>query len=70
MNPSFKYTPSGKTDISKTFARIKKELNGPQNQDNNKPLVAPKGISLNKPLVAPNLIPGAFVLPVEWFEME
>jgi hypothetical protein len=58
LDPSFKYTPSSKTDISKTFARIKRELNRPQNQDN------------NKPLVSPTLNPGAFVLSAEWFEME
>ena len=58
LDPSFKYTPSTKTDISKTFARIKKELNRPKNQDN------------NKPLVSLPLIPDGFVLPVEWFEME
>ncbi len=26
LDRSFKYTPSGKTDIRKTFARIKKEM--------------------------------------------
>ena len=26
FDPNFKYTPSSKTDISKTFARIRKEL--------------------------------------------
>jgi len=51
---SFKYTPSAKTDISKTFARIRKEL---KNQDNNKPLV-------------PSLIPEGFVLSAQWFEIE
>jgi hypothetical protein len=71
LNPSFKYTPSGKTDIRETFKRVQKELkSAPQSQDNNKPLVAPKGQDLIKPLVAPILTPGAFVLPVEWFEME
>jgi hypothetical protein len=58
LDPSFKYTPSNKTDISKTFARIKRELNRPQNQDT------------NKPLVAPTLNPDGFVLAAEWFEME
>jgi hypothetical protein len=69
LNPSFKYTPSTKTDISKTFARVKRELNRPQNQDNNKPLVRPPKISLDKPLVEPILNPGGFVLSAEWFEM-
>ena len=69
MNPSFKYTPSGKTDISKTFARIKKELNGPQNQDKNKPLIPQGGQSLNKPLV-PTLYQNGFVLSAEWFETD
>jgi hypothetical protein len=58
LDPSFKYTPSTKTDISKTFARIKRELNRPQNQDS------------KEPLVSPSLNPGAFVLSAEWFEME
>jgi hypothetical protein len=69
LNPSFKYTPSSKTDISKTFARVKRELNRPPNQDNNKPLVPPQRISLDKPLV-PTLNPGGFVLSAEWFEMD
>jgi hypothetical protein len=70
LNPSFKYTPSSKTDIRETFKRIKKELKiAPQNQDNNKPLVPPPKISLDKPLVEPILNPGGFVLPAEWFEM-
>lgn len=58
LDPNFKYTPSTKTDISKTFARIKRELNRPQNQEN------------NKPLVGPTLNPEGFVLAAEWFEME
>lgn len=56
FDPDFKYIPSTKTDISKTFARIKRELNRPQNQNN------------NKPLVEPNLNPDGFVLSVEWLE--
>ena len=65
LNPSFKYTPSSKTDISRTFARIKREIRG--GQDKLKPLV-PEGNSLNEPLV-PSLNQGQFVLPVEWFEL-
>jgi hypothetical protein len=54
LNPSFKYTPSSKTDIKETFKRVKKELKiAPKNQDNNKPLV---------------LNPGSFVLSDEWLE--
>ena len=41
LDPSFKYTPSSKTDISRTFARIKREIRG--GQDNNKPLVLNPG---------------------------
>jgi len=58
FDPSFKYIPSTKTDISKTFARIKRELNRPQNQES------------KEPLVGPTLNPGGFVLSAEWFEME
>ena len=54
LDPRFKYTPSSKTDITKTFARIKREIRG--GQDKNKPLV-------------PSLNQGQFVLPVEWFEL-
>lgn len=51
LNPSFKYTPSAKTDIRETFKRIQKELKtAPKGQDNNKPLVNP----------------GSFILPSEW----
>ena len=66
LDPNFKYTPSAKTDINRTFARIRRELkNSTTNQDNNKPLV-----SQNQPLVSPTLNPGGFVLSAEWFEME
>lgn len=58
FDPNFKYTPSSKTDISKTFARIKRELNRPKGQD------------LIKPLVTPSLNPGGFVLSAEWLEMD
>ena len=59
LDPSFKYTPSSKTDITKTFARIKKELkNSDSNQDS------------REPLVTPTLNPNGFVLSSEWFEME
>ena len=64
LNPSFKYTPSSKTDISRTFARIKREIiRG--GQDNNKPLVSDGGYNLDKPLV---LNSGGFVLPSELME--
>ena len=66
LDPNFKYIPSAKTDITKTFARIKRELkNSTTNQDNNKPLV-----SQREPLVSPTLNPGGFVLSADWFEME
>jgi hypothetical protein len=55
LDPRFKYTPSSKTDISRTFARVKKEIRG--GQDN------------QKPLVEPTLQLGAFVLSAEWFEV-
>lgn len=65
-NSDFKYIPSSKTDISRTFARARKELkNSTAIQDNNKPLV-----SQNQPLVSPVLNPGGFVLSADWFEME
>jgi hypothetical protein len=52
LDPSFKYTPSSKTDISRTFARVKKEIRG--------------GQDINKPLVEdPSLQSGAFVLSSE-----
>lgn len=60
LDPNFKYTPSSKTDITKTFARIKKELKiSTKNQDSREPLVK-----------NPTLNPGGFVLSAEWFEME
>ena len=65
LDQSFKYTHSSKTDISKTFAKARKEIRG--GQDKLKPLV-PEGNSLDKPLV-PSLNQGQFVLPVEWFEL-
>ena len=56
---SFKYTPSAKTDISKTFARIKRELkNSTTNQDS------------KEPLVIPILNPNCFVLSEEWLQLE
>ena len=59
LDPNFKYTPSAKTDISRTFAKIKKELKiSTKNQDS------------KEPLVSPVLNPGGFVLSSEWFEME
>ena len=56
LDPSFKYTPSSKTDISRTFARIKREIRGGQDK--------------NKPLVEPILNPGGFVLSEDWFQIE
>ena len=59
FDPNFKYTPSSKTDISKTFARIRKELkNSDSNQDS------------KEPLVTPTLNPNGFVLSEEWFRVE
>ena len=59
LDPSFKYTPSSKTDISKTFSRIKRELKiSGVNQDS------------KEPLVSPTLNPNGFVLSEEWFQME
>ena len=55
LDPSFKYTPSSKTDITKTFARIRKEI---KNQETKEPIVP---LSLN---------PNGFVLSAQWFEME
>lgn len=55
LDPSFKYTPSSKTDITKTFARARKEL---KNQEAKEPIVP---LSLN---------PNGFVLSAQWFEME
>lgn len=55
LDSSFKYTPSTKTDISKTFARIRREL---KNQES------------KEPLVSPSLNPNGFVLSAQWFEME
>ena len=64
-DPSFNYVSSAKTDIRETFRRF----STPQNQNNNKPLVAQGGNSLDKPLV-PSLIPEGFVLSAQWFEIE
>lgn len=59
LDSSFKYTPSSKTDITKTFARIRKELkNSTTNQDS------------KEPLVSPTLNPNGFVLSADWFQME
>ena len=55
LNPSFRYTPSSKTDIRDTFKRIQNDLNCPKNQDNNKPLV---------------LNTDSFVLGVEWLDIK
>lgn len=55
LDSSFKYTPSSKTDITKTFARIRREL---KNQES------------KEPLVSPTLNPNGFVLSAQWFEME
>jgi len=66
LSPDFKYTPAARTDIRDTFRRFQFEL-ATKNQDNNKPLVGPKNNNLDKPLV---LNPEAFVLPVEWFDIE
>jgi hypothetical protein len=60
LNPSFKYTPSSKTDIRKTFSRAKREIRG--GQDSNEPLVPDGGNNLLEPLV---LNPGGFVLSSE-----
>jgi len=59
LDPRFKYTPSSKTDISRTFARIKREIRG--GQDKLKPLVEP---------ISPSLNPNGFVLSEDWFQME
>jgi hypothetical protein len=56
LDQSFKYTHSSKTDISKTFAKARKEIRGGQDK--------------NKPLVEPNLSPNGFVLSEEWFQVE
>ena len=56
LDQSFKYTHSSKTDISKTFAKARKEIRGGQDK--------------LKPLVEPTLNLGGFVLSAEWFEME
>ena len=55
LDQSFKYTHSSKTDISKTFAKARKEIRG--GQDKSKPLV-------------PTLNPEGFVLSAEWFQIE
>jgi hypothetical protein len=58
LDPDFKYIPSAKTDISKTFAKIRRELkNSTSNQES------------KEPLVSPVLYLGGFVLPAEWFEI-
>ena len=59
FDPNFKYTPSAKTDISKTFARIRKELKISESNQESK-----------EPLVTPTLNPNGFVLSEDWFQME
>ena len=59
LDPKFKYTPSSKTDITKTFARIKREL---KFSEPNK--------SQREPLVTPTLNPNGFVLSEDWFQVE
>jgi len=56
LDQSFKYTHSSKTDISKTFAKARKEIRGGQDK--------------LKPLVEPSLNPEGFVLSEEWFQIE
>ena len=56
LDQSFKYTHSSKTDISKTFAKARKEIRGGQDK--------------LKPLVVPTLNPGGFVLSADWFQIE
>ena len=62
LDSSFKYTHSSKTDITKTFARARKEL---KNQESKEPLV-----SHREPIVPQTLNPNGFVLSEEWFQME
>lgn len=59
LDANFKYTPAAKTNISKTFARIRREQK-----------FSVPGESSKKPLVTPTLNPEGFVLSAEWFEME
>jgi hypothetical protein len=59
FDPNFKYTPSAKTDISKTFARIRKELKISDSNQESK-----------EPLVTPTLNPNGFVLSEDWFQVE
>lgn len=59
LDPSFKYIPSSKTDISKTFAKARKELK-----------VSGVNQESKEPLVSPILNPNGFVLSEEWFRME
>lgn len=33
LDPKFKYTPSAKTDVKATFARIRRELEASQSKD-------------------------------------
>ena len=59
LDPEFRYTPSSKTDITRTFARIRKELkNSTTIQDSKEPLVSPT-LNLN-----------GFVLSEEWLQLE
>ena len=46
LDRSFKYTPSAKTDISKTFARIRKEIKT-QEKESNCPILNPNGFVLS-----------------------
>lgn len=59
FDPNFKYIPSSKTDISKTFARIRKELKISDSKQDSK-----------EPIVCPILNPNGFVLSEEWFQVE
>ena len=59
LDSNFKYIPAAKTDISKTFAKIKRELK-----------ISVPSKESKEPIVAPVLNPEGFVLSAEWFEME
>ena len=49
LDPSFRYTPSTATDVRKTFARIRRELQRAQAQTARRETEAPRVVPIQRP---------------------